>query len=250
MNRSVLLLWVMLVLLLVVLGGSCWWWWHDEVCPWEDTADPWWQHVDKILYLNLPNRTDRQQQMQETLSRTLGLPDDRVERVVALRDTPGWRGCARSHALALELAQQRQYRYVCVLEDDFWPLCTGSRFHAAVTQAWRTLQGQFDVLMLGCTPVRLQRQHTEPLYRVRQALALPGYVVARHYVPKLLQSFRQSLVEQQPIDFGTQTLQKVDRWYGFFPPLARQRPGFSDIEQRHTDYGYLEIEAKMLEFTD
>jgi len=38
----------------------------------------------------------------------------------------------------------------------------------------------------------------------------------------------------------TQEYQLRDRWFGFQPALARQSPGFSDLEGRYMDYGELE----------
>lgn len=217
-----------------------------------DHADsqPWWHNVDQILFINLDDRKDRRTHMETLLAQTLGVPHDRFERVAAVRDTPGWKGCAQSHVKAVELALERRYRYVCILEDDFCPLVSSSEFSASIQKAWAVLPADFHVLMLGQTPIRMQRLHQDPLYRVKQALAMPGYIVAQEYLPVLLQAFRQALATERPIDLLTQKLQASDQWYGFFPPIARQLPGFSDIENRDTDYGYLEIQAHMLKFID
>jgi len=248
------LYWSLLVLGVVLLWVAVWWGSLSTVSATRttmatrDASQPWWQQLDQILYINLDDRRDRRTHMETLLSQTLGVPTDRFERVAAVRDSPGWKGCAQSHVKAVELALERQYHYVCILEDDFCPLSV--EFSASLETAWATLPSDFHVLMLGLTPIRLQRIQKDPLYRVRQALAMPGYIVAREYLPVLLKTFRQALAEQQPIDLLTQRLQASDRWYGFFPPIARQLPGFSDIENRHTDYGFLELEGRMLKFID
>jgi hypothetical protein len=38
------------------------------------------------------------------------------------------------------------------------------------------------------------------------------------------------------IDQAWKALQRRDRWYIFSPAFGRQRPSFSDIEQRDVDY--------------
>lgn len=239
---------VLLVVLTAVVGGS-----GGSVAttvPISDLAAArWWEMVDKIFYINLDTRSDRRQHMEHVLGTMLQLPNDKVERVAALKESPGWRGCARSHIRALTLARERNYAYVCILEDDFQPL-EAERFHREVQKAWQTLEGNFDVLMLGMTPIRLQRLQADPLFRIRQALAFPGQIVRASYFSILIQAFEQALAVGQPIDMLTQSLQASGLWYGMFPPIARQLPGYSDIENKPTNYGYLELEGRMLRFVD
>ena len=56
--------------------------------------------------------------------------------------------------------------------------------------------------------------------------------------------------ERIPHDLVTQRYQKNDLWYGIYPAIARQRPGFSDIEGRNVDYKYLDVDGKMLQMID
>lgn len=206
----------------------------------------WWQQVDKIFYMNLDSRLDRKQHM-ENVFHKLKIPVDRTERVVAVKETPGWKGCAKSHIKALSLALDRGYHSVCLLEDDFTPLLPPDSFHNTITSSMFNLK--FDVLMLGMTPIRLKSVKGS-LCRVLQALAMPGYIVHRDYVPTLIKTFQQALQQGKPIDMLTQTLQPKDRWYGFYPSIAHQLPGYSDIENRVTDYRYLDVDCRMLQRLD
>lgn len=208
----------------------------------------WHSSVNKFLYINLDSRSDRRKHIESVLFKHIGLPESSVERVPAILNSPGWLGCTKSHLKAIQTAMDRNYEYVCILEDDFMPLVDAGKFHATIQAAWDHLRGNFDVLMLGMTPVELKRIGADPLFRINACLSMPGYIVSRRFMPTLKSIAEQSIRNQQPIDMITQLYQSKSHWYGFFPPIARQMPGYSDIEKRNTDYAYLEIQGQMLTF--
>ena len=124
-----------------------------------------------------------------------------------------------------------------------------------MNQAWRELNGQFDVLSLAHSPVNLEPTNdrgepftTPGLQKVLRALAMPGQVIAQSYLPTLLDIYKEALVKQKPIDTVTVLYQRYQRWYGFFPPIARQLPGYSDIEQEFRDYHHIEVEGRGLAY--
>jgi len=58
--------------------------------------------------------------------------------------------------------------------------------------------------------------------------------------------FDKALSTNKPHDLFTQEYQRIDKWYGFINPIAKQKPGFSDIERRYMDYTYLLVGHYML----
>jgi GR25 family glycosyltransferase involved in LPS biosynthesis len=206
----------------------------------------WIQHVDLFLYINLAHRKDRNLTMQSVLEGDLKIPHHKIHRIEAIKSQPGFTGCTRSHLKAVEYALDQKVDYVCLLEDDFDLLTDPKQFHHRVNQAWQTLNGQFDVLYLTMTPISLEKTEVAEFYRVKQALAMPALIVSARYLPKLKQIYTIALQEKIPHDLVTQRYQSTDHWYGFYPAMARQKPGFSDIEARHVDYKHLDVEGSML----
>jgi hypothetical protein len=198
------------------------------------------ESIDKFLYINLDKRDDRRAHIESVLLTKLRIPGEKVERIPAIIDTPGWKGCTRSHLRAIQLAIQSGYEYVCIFEDDFDVLDI-DKFTHELEKAWRLLVVRgFDVIMLAMTPVILKRQQTDPLYKIQNSLAMPGYIVSRPYLTRLESIYTRAIREHKQLDLLTQQDQSTSNWYGFFPPLARQLPSFSDIEDRETDYTQLE----------
>lgn len=81
---------------------------------------------DRIIIINLPNRTDRRQEMRDDLERIGCDPDDPKiawfpgidPRTSAGFNTAGARGCFLSHVAALNLARNAGYGRALILEDD------------------------------------------------------------------------------------------------------------------------------------
>jgi len=211
----------------------------------------WWHALDCILYLNLAHRPERASRLLATLD-SLGLPRHLVRRVGATSlPSRGYRGCTLSHRRAVRYALRRQCRYVWILEDDFELTVSPEDFHAAAQRAWSQLTNdagrltaRFDVWYLHCTPLSLEPV-APPLHRVVRALAMPAYVVSGAYLPVLEQIYTRALRENRPHDLVTQEYQPWQRWYTLFPPLSRQSPGYSDIEQQEVDYTRLEQGVKL-----
>ena len=209
----------------------------------------WVDAVDLFCYINLNHRTDRHEQMQTLLHQTLRIPYDKIKRIEAIADDPGFRGCTRSHLKALKEGFRTNIQYLCLMEDDLMLVdnVTADLFHQTVQKGWDTCQGDFDVMYLAMTPIKLEPVNTvSRLHRVRQALAMPALIINVRYFEKLQTIYETALKTKKPHDLVTQLYQPTDVWYGYYPPLMRQRPGYSDIEKRNTDYKHLEIDGKML----
>jgi len=72
-----------------------------------------------ILVINLSERKDRWKEIQKTFEEKW--PGVYLERIDAVKASPGWIGCLRSHKKAVQIAKKRKYPYVLVLEDDCLP---------------------------------------------------------------------------------------------------------------------------------
>lgn len=64
--------------------------------------------------INIDARTDR---MNEFTEEFMNWPVP-VERVSAVKLSPGWKGCSASHLKCIQIAKERNYPWVIILEDD------------------------------------------------------------------------------------------------------------------------------------
>ena len=75
------------------------------------------EQIDRIFYINLANRTDRKEQIENELNR-MGLTNyERYEAVCI--EWFGAIGCSLSHLGVLSIARERGYKRIMILEDDF-----------------------------------------------------------------------------------------------------------------------------------
>ena len=193
-----------------------------------------WQHVDKVLVINLDRRTDRWQQMQQTL-RQLGVPEEKVIRISGCEQESGALGRTLAHLAALNQAQQQGWRNCLVLEDDT-VLLTQAKHVTAFNRLLASLDHlPWEVVLLGA-----RVSSGQPLTR------LPGvihavdcekacaYLVNAPSYPGLIQQMQSdpaSLLESR-----WRTMQARGKWLAFYPCISYQRPGFSDIEGQETDH--------------
>lgn len=233
---------------------------------------------DGVVYINLDSRPDKNEQMKGVLS-SLGIPEDKLLRLSAVDGSavigdydvmcdyfasrPGALGCALSHIEAIELAIKNNWDRVLIVEDDFLPTGGPNAFWDRLNAGLDELSGDFDVLLLGyvrdrglgdLTPI----SRNSSIARVSFAQTTSAYMVARRYYETLLDHFsecvrcatdqtstRVLMLHSRPnifaIDQWWKSLQERDSWYAAVPRLSRQRPGYSDIEGMHHDYGRLEM---------
>jgi len=203
-------------------------------------------HIDLFLYINLEKRADRDKNMKKLLLDDLKLPPKKVRRIDAIYDDPPFRGCTKSHLLAINTAIQSKCKFACILEDDYMLTTDIKTFTTRLESAWNYLKEDFDIIFLACTPIKLENTTEKQFFRVRQALAMPGMIVHHKYFEKLKSIYEQSLKEKKPHDLTTQIYQPRDKWYGFWPPMGRQAPGYSDIEKSIVNYGYLDVQGQMI----
>jgi GR25 family glycosyltransferase involved in LPS biosynthesis len=198
----------------------------------------WSLEIDLFLFINLKERIDRKHQIIFQFQ-NLGIPCKKVIRIDAIKS--GFRGCTKSHINAIRFAFIHNCHKVMICEDDW--IVINDNFNTIMNQ----VDIDFNVFMVGMTPIRLK--HTiDTIYNIHQSLGMGCYIVTKNYFPMLLRIFNEALTKNTPHDLITQMYQKENKWYGFYPAIARQSPGWSDIEQKMVDYAYLELDGQMLSF--
>ena len=190
------------------------------------------ESIGRVVYINLDERVDRKQQIQQELATVF--PD--VERFAAIKRSPGFIGCSMSHIAVLERAKAEGWPSVFIVEDDFaW-----RNKEVGLPVLEQLLKKPYDVIVLTGTYVTADPK----TLRLKSCQTATAYVVAAAYYDTLLANYKEGLAGLEAtgnypmyaLDQYWKRLQPRDRWFIVQPILGIQRPSFSDIEGRVVNY--------------
>lgn len=185
----------------------------------------------KTFCINLPERTDRWREVQEEFKK-IGLGS--VNRVEAIKASPGWIGCRESHLAVLRLCQDEK-RFT-IFEDDVQFTDNAMQILAL---AEKQLPKKWDMLYLGANLMKPIERHSANLYRLKGAYTTHAMIFNNKEIAKMILSappFRK-------IDCFMETyIQEYFNVYIVSPMIATQADGYSDITNRHNNYA-----AQMME---
>ena len=180
--------------------------------------------MDKIpiLYINLKFRKDRNEEIINELNK-FNLTGERVE---AIKHKDGYIGCALSHIKCLDLAIERGYEEVIILEDDFIFLQNPDKLNLNI---------DYDVFLLGGTIYKFEKEKN--FNKAIDATRTEGYIIKKNYYKTLKNCFEESvknlLIKHQhkyKLDILWKQLQIKDKFYfNDFGLIGGQREGYSDI---------------------
>jgi hypothetical protein len=199
--------------------------------------------------INLDRCTDRWESLQKDWKDAFPL-----QRVSAVEASPGWVGCGLSHVKIVEEAKARGDKWVLVWEDDCIPRKRNGEYTnvTVVRQLWeQALEvlgkhlGRWDVV-LGATSQVFDAplmDTTLSTRHVRIFRILKGYTT--HWT-LYNASFFDTLLkwkETKPKPIDVYLFEKA-RIFVTLPFMAEQRPCYSVIENRETDYSKYFTEAE------
>ncbi len=199
---------------------------------------------DHVLYINLDKRPDRRWEV-ETELRKMGVRADRMTRVPGVIDRFGSLGCSSAHLNALNIFEDHpEWENVLIVEDD--AMFAQSRESIGNTlNRFALLHADWDVLQLLANVQEFSDTEFPFIVRILESQTTAGYAVNRKYLPILKKNVSDGIEKLAKcassnadfcIDQYWKTLQKSGNWFGFHPVIGYQRDGFSDIEQRQTNY--------------
>ena len=205
--------------------------------------------IEHVLYINLIERTDRRTEILAELTK-LDLRR-KADRFNAIKTANGRIGCSLSHLKCLELAKQRQYKNVLIVEDDAL-FINVPLLQQQFAIAWSDInKDNWDVIIFGGNNIPPYVKKSDAHIQVSRCQTSACYLVNAHYYDTLIANLREGVT--QLMKFSDQhmlyaldrfwfSLQQKDRWYLITPMTVLQRPGYSDIEKRETNYTNLMLD--------
>ncbi len=207
------------------------------------------QNIDKLYYINLAYRTDRNEQFKAWLAET-NVPNEKIQRIDAVHiPGNGVIGCAASHVLALETFLASDANICCVFEDDYMPIDKNTY--------WNSIQQvfdhkvDFDIILLAFNLLKSTPSQYPFLEHVQQSYTTSGYIITREFAPQLIENLkigvRLAVDEQSKTGRKTHTycldvywaelMSTTSKWFVLQPRIGKQIESFSDIDMRMTKHG-------------
>jgi len=199
------------------------------------------------LYINLEHRTDRRAHVEEQLAM---FPFLKVERFNAVKLPNGALGCSISHLKCLELAKERGWTQVLIVEDDIQFL--NPDLFLTQFNKFTKRHKYFDVLLIAGNNMPPYIQIDDCCMKIANCYTTTGYIVNQKYYDKLITNYKQGIAglmrepgnkSRYAIDVYWKTLQMEDMWFLLTPPSVIQREDYSDIEERNVDYSKLFLDV-------
>lgn len=194
---------------------------------------------DRIVYINLDHRTDRNESLLKEMGR-LSVDTNRLHRISACNDPlNGVRGCLQSHIEALKTIEKMGGERGLILEDDC--IFNETIDEKAIEGFFESVKEDWDVFFLGGLYKERESTKWESIQRIRRSFHAHAYCVNKHYLSTLLCCFEEAYEEikndlfflyslRGSVDHSWQKLQKKDRWFALNEAVAFQKIAFSDID--------------------
>jgi len=197
----------------------------------------------KGFYINLDHRTDRKRHMESQLEQIRMTGN--ITRFNAIKNANGRIGCSLSHLKCIQLAKEANWECVMILEDDILFLLPNELVENA-NSFFSNKKNKWDVLLLAGNNLPPFTTNCDGLsIQVSHCQTTTGYIVKRHYYDMLISNIKEGITKlmREPehhyyfaIDKYWLQLQKQDRWMLLVPITVVQKPDYSDIEKKYTDY--------------
>jgi GR25 family glycosyltransferase involved in LPS biosynthesis len=161
----------------------------------------------------------------------------------AIKHSSGAVGCSLSHLSLLKYAKRANLDHILIMEDDIMFLQPQTFIHNL--NSFLSNHIEFDVLLIAGNNMGTYKRIDDFCVKITKCQTTTGYLVKSNYYDKLIENFEAgvqqliantSLSDNYAIDQFWCVLQRQDDWYLLTPLTVSQKPDYSDIEKRHTDY--------------
>ncbi len=187
--------------------------------------------IKNILYINLTEREDRKQHIEEQFSK-INLVGTRFS---AIKHEKGALGCTLSHIGCLEKAIQNNWDHVLVLEDDV--LFLDPTLFTTQFNKFLDTHDDWNVIFLGGNNVAPYKMMDETSIKVNKCQCAHAYLIqGNEYIKTVLNNFKESIIAGYAVDLYWWELQQKDNWYLIIPLSVVQKENYSNIEKKNVNY--------------
>jgi glycosyl transferase, family 25 len=178
-----------------------------------------------ILVINLKKRTDRWKQ----ISKQLDEWDVPYERVDAIQQKIGWMGCNKSHLKCIQIAKERKYPWVLVLEDDcFLQPKSKERFEELLPILWKRRE-EWDIFNGGGSYI----------FKAKLISKNPSLIDFSAYGAQFIlhqeRNYDRLLKEAPNTKIDVYYRDRFYQWTTY-PHLATQRIGYSNLTKKQMNH--------------
>jgi len=197
------------------------------------------QDIKNIFYINLDSRPDRKSRF-ETEMNKLGLNATRFN---AIKHKSGAVGCSMSHLALLKYAKEHNLDHILIMEDDITFLNVDIFINSINKFLLNNID--YDVLLIAGNNMGPYTKVDDYCVKIKKCQTTTGYLVKQPYYDTLIENVEQGVINLSnnvnmlndfAIDQYWNRLQLTDNWYLLTPLTVTQRPDYSDIERRITNY--------------
>jgi glycosyl transferase family 25 len=210
--------------------------------------------IKYAFYINLDSRPDRKEHVESQLA-AIGI---NAQRFKAIKLTNGALGCSMSHLKIIETAKENNWEHILIVEDDIKflnPNLFISQFNKFLET--RELESSFDVALIAGNNMPPFTEIDDTCVKVTRCQTTTGYLVKNHYFDTMIHNYRKGIEKlmKNPDEHKSYALDKYwfhiqekHNWYLIIPLSVVQRPDYSDIEKRATDYTRSMTDLDKIEF--
>ena len=184
---------------------------------------------DKVIVINLARRSDRLANITKQLD-VHGIKFERFEAIDGQElGISSVEACAISHRAVIEKYKDCQNLFI--FEDD-------AELSLDFNQKWNifidNLPDDWQMIYLGCNKIKFEKP-INGVARLLEGVATHAYGAKQSMFDSLIQASKRA----EPVDLSYMQLQMSVPVYVAIPSMVGQVAGFSDIENRFTDYKYV-----------
>lgn len=146
-------------------------------------------------------------------------------------------GCCLSHYNIWKIIKKNNWKKVLIMEDDV-------QFHSDVLNLFEKFYKEvpldWNLLYFGGNHCKQKLNFiSDHIHKLKQTYTTHCYAVTDKAIDYLLNKFNEQNILNHEIDVNLSKIQNEIPSYGFYPHLAWQKEGISDIENRYVDYSFL-----------
>tara|TARA_B100000579_G_scaffold187137_1_gene152569 strand:- start:2154 stop:2807 length:654 start_codon:yes stop_codon:yes gene_type:complete len=211
--------------------------------------------VDKIFIINLASRQDRKEHMINEMNR-LNIHNFEFFKAIkpTIKEIIEWNnnycnhvkhsfvhnkflnyqigclGCLKSHLAVCELALERNYKKILILEDDTEFIYSLEE----LSEYSKQINNDYDMLYLCGSHLGKKEKVTENIMKVNGTHTTGSYIITEKAMKYLIENI-ESYSKEIDVFYGT-ILQNIFNCYCTIPHITKQKSGYSDIQQGYVNY--------------